>query len=359
MESTLENPGRTPLLAAMALFALVLALAAHEALALGSAPVFAWVGVGAAAAGVALLAVARAREDLAPWLIAAAVLPLVYLVFYMGERAITGHLLALARLAAGLGAAAAWLALARRLPGRVQYAACVAALGGAAVFFQLWEPPAPVPVPIARSLVATFPRTIPVTFQGRTVAVWKGKQVELTSDVVNKLKADEYLNLSLEETTRHYQGMVFVTYNANAMSNIPHVPWVCMTQSGYEIAGQRKEEVGIESLPTLTVPVNVMLFTRDAGGRQERALMFQYFNVGHSYTIDRQIARFLATTGSIGEKGSYLSQTQVVLYLGPNDTANPLAKDSLPYQLGVGLLNAVVPLLEKDYYPDLGGSKGG
>jgi hypothetical protein len=142
------------------------------------------------------------------------------------------------------------------------------------------------------------------------------------------------------------------------MSNIPHVPWVCMTQNGFELAGQRVEEVGIAALPNLALPVNVLLFTKDFNGRPVRALMFQYFNVGHSYTTDRQVARFLATTGSIGEKGSYLSQTQVVLYLGPNDTANPMAKDSAPYQLGVGLLNAIVPLLEQDYYPSLGGSKG-
>jgi len=358
MESTLEKPDRTLLAVGIALWALVLALAAQQALAQASAPVFAWVGVGAAATGIALLAAALASEDLAPWLIAVAVLPLVYLVFYMGERAITGQGLAIARLAAGLAAAAVWFGLARRLPQRVQYASCVAAVGGAAIFFQLWEPPAPVPVPIARPLVKTFPRTLTVQLGDRVLATWKGEPQELPREVVSALGADEYLNLPIEDAAKHYQGLVFVTYNANAMSNIPHVPWVCMTQNGFAIAGQREDDVGIASAAG-SVPVNVLLFTKDLGGQQARALMFQYFNVGHSYTTSRQIARFMATTGSVGERGSYLSQTQVVIYLRPNDTANPLAKDSEPYLMGVGLLNVVVPLLEKDYYPALGGTKGG
>ena len=94
-----------------------------------------------------------------------------------------------------------------------------------------------------------FPRTIPVTIRGQTLAVWKGEPQELTPDVVKALGADEYLNLPMEETTRHFQGLVFVSYNANAMSNIPHVPWVCMTQAGFEVLSNRVDEIGYPGKP--------------------------------------------------------------------------------------------------------------
>jgi hypothetical protein len=143
------------------------------------------------------------------------------------------------------------------------------------------------------------------------------------------------------------------------MSNIPHVPWVCMTQNGYRLAASREDDLGIPAVPGREIRANVLLFEKDVDGRRVRALMFQYFNVGRHYTPNRQIARALATTGSLSQRGSYLSQTQVAITLGPDDAADPMAKDSAPYQMGAALLNAVVPLLEREYYPDLTGAKGG
>jgi hypothetical protein len=87
--------------------------------------------------------------------------------------------------------------------------------------------------------------------------------------------------------------------------------------------------------------------------------MLQYFNVGGTYTPSREWARVLGTRGSFTHRGSYLSQTQVAVWLKPGDTADPMSRDSEAYRLAVALLNEVVPLLEKEYYPDLGGAEGG
>jgi hypothetical protein len=86
--------------------------------------------------------------------------------------------------------------------------------------------------------------------------------------------------------------------------------------------------------------------------------MFQYFRVGDTYTWNRQIARFLATTGSLG-RGSFLSQTQVAIWLAPGDTQDPMDKSSPAYRLGLQILDLLVPLLERGYYPDLRGPEGG
>lgn len=87
--------------------------------------------------------------------------------------------------------------------------------------------------------------------------------------------------------------------------------------------------------------------------------MFQYFNVGGVYTYNREWTRVLATSGSIGQKGSYLSQTLVAVKFMPAGTEDPTAKGSWQYGTGLKFLNAIVPLLEGQYYPDLREDGGG
>lgn len=188
MASIQDNVNRKALWVGAGLFAVALGLTLQQALAEQDQPVFAWLGVGAAAIGMGLLVLAS-RGAAAPWLVGVAVLPTIYLLFYMGGKAITLDNLPIARLVVGVAVAGAYLAAAWSLPERVQYASCVAALGGAALFFQFWEPPAPTPVPIARSLVDHFPRAL---------GPWKGEHQVLPEHVEKALGADEYLNLQLE-----------------------------------------------------------------------------------------------------------------------------------------------------------------
>jgi hypothetical protein len=128
-----------------------------------------------------------------------------------------------------------------------------------------------------------------------------------------------------------------------------------MAQAGYRIVGDvRQDEVPITAIPGMEIQPNVILFEGDEGRGRVRALMFQYFNVGHNYTWSREIARFLATTGSLGRAGSYLSQTQVAIWLPPGNKEDPMAKNSAAYRIGLEFLNILVPLLERDHYPNLG-----
>ena len=216
----------------------------------------------------------------------------------------------------------------------------------------LWVPPPPKPVPIARPLLSLESELTGM------LPGWKGKDQRLTPDVEGQVKADEYLNMDLTPPTGNSHVRVYITYNANAMSNIPHVPWVCMENAGYNLLSSRQDGVVISSVKGKEIPPNVLLFDGGPSNRSGRTLMFHYFRVGESYTWNRQLARFRATTGSLG-RGSFLSQTQVIVWPDPNDPEDPMDKGSQAYRTGVQILDLLVPLLEREYYPDLRSTKGG
>jgi len=278
------------------------------------------------------------------WAWAAAVVPVSYLVLYATPEALTRAPLPVAMLSAAVAATALYLVLLRGLKDRMQYPACLSALAAVGLFFQLWEPPPPRPLPILKSLVATFPRQI---------GGWHGENVKLDAATEKILGADEYLNLQVRQDGADRVGRIFITYNANAMSNIPHVPWVCMTQVGFVLERSDRRSVVVPELGGREFDVNVLYFTPPAGGGAP-ALMLQYFNVGGTYLTTREAARWLGTTGSVGRHGSYLSQTQVTVWLQPDDKGDPMAKDGQVYLTALALLKQVAVNLETQYYPHPG-----
>ena len=308
-----------------------------------------WLAVAAAGVGLVLMGLAL-RPAFAPagvW-VAAAVVPVAYLVLAAAPKAASLEAWPAARLAVAVAAVLGWLLVARSLALRLQYGACCAALGVGAVFFMLWQPPPPKPVPLARHLLSLEKDLLGL------LPGWKGQDQRMTPDVEGQVGADEYLNMDLTPPTGSAHVRVYITYNANAMSNIPHVPWVCMTNAGYLLISNRQDGVVIASVKGKEIPPNVLLFDGGPSNREGRTLMFQYFRVGESYTWNRQLARFMATTGSLG-RGSFLSQTQVIVWPDPNDPGDPMDKGSQAYRMGVQMLDLLVPLLEREYYPDLRG----
>ncbi|MGB3087202.1 MAG: exosortase-associated EpsI family protein [Phycisphaerae bacterium] len=307
--------------------------------------------VAAAAAGVgaaALLAGVLARRYAAVcW--SAAILPAAYLVMCATPRAVSGDVVPMVNFGVAAAVGVISLFLLRGVGSRMQYAACLGTLAVAGMFFQFWEPPPPKPVPIKKSLVEHFLRTL---------AGWDGKHRPLPEVVEKVVGADEYLNLQLFSPEGAPRGYVYITYNANAWSNIPHVPWVCMTQAGYIKKRGEKRDVVIQNIPGREITVNVLLFETKPGLPRARALVLQYFNVGGTYTPSREWARVLGTRGSLGREGSFLSQTQIAVWLSAGEEGDPMAKDSAAYSQAVGILNEVAPILEKEYYPDLAGAGG-
>ena len=379
--------------------------------------VFDWIGVGAAAAGAALLALAlqngkrgtrnpergtdgeaTSRDGAArfgvqvpssplfapssgfrvprfPFWVAAAAAPAACAVLCAAPEAVSQESVPVARLAVLVGAAVAWIIASSKfqvpssklktatqkgpftwnleLETWNSYAVCGACLAVAALFFTWWEPPPPKAVPIARPL-ALLEKELMAQLPG-----WTGAARRMPKAIEGQVGADEYLNLDLTPPAGAKSVTVYITYNANAMSQIPHVPWVCMTQAGYQLVEIRQDGVAIAGVAGREIQPNVILFEGGSGRERARALMFQYFRVGETYTWSRQLARFLATTGSLGGAGSFLSQTQVAVWLAPAEGGDPLDKNSPAYRLGLQVLELLVPLLERGYYPDLKRPGGG
>ena len=348
-----RSVNRAAALVTAAVLAAVLLMAVLQVVRAWPGDAVSWLVVVAAAVGLGLLGLALrpAFAEADVWVMVA-VVPVAYLVLAGAAKAASLETGPLVRLGAALAALLGWLVVARMLPGRLQYGVCCAALAVGAVFFSFWQPPPPKPVPIARHLLS-LEKELPGLMPG-----WKGQDQRLSPAVEGQVGADEYLNLELTPPTGDTRVTVYITYNANAMTNIPHVPWVCMTQAGYKDVSTRQDGLPISSMKGKEIQPNVMLFDGGSAHRGARALMFQYFRVGESYTWNRQLARFMATTGSLG-RGSFLSQTQVAIWPDPKDPEDPMDKGSRAYRMGVQILDLLVPLLEREYYPDLSAPEGG
>lgn len=323
-----------------------------------------WVAVGIASVGVVLLVLVALRRPAAEWLKVAALAPVVYLLFSAAPQSVSGELLPLARMALAVAAAAAYMPVVLRIPGRLQYGVCCCSLGVAAVFFYQWEPPPPKPVPI-RNPLTLLQKNLLSQLNGPRERIagrpaWTGTAQTLTPDVEKVLGADEYLQLTLDPPGGAYKVVVFVTYNANARSLVPHVPWVCMPEAGFQVAELRQDDVPIPAISSdKEISMNVALMAKGEGMQRQKALVFHYLNVGGTYTTSREVAKFLANAGAIGRTGSYISQTQVVVWLPPRNTEDPLAKNSAAYRTCLEMVNLLVPLLEHDHYPDLRAGAGG
>jgi hypothetical protein len=353
MEATLAKLNRTAATALGAAIAASLVLAIVRVV-MGGSPdelLLAAVAIVAAAGGIVLLALAYTGRMRADWATIAASAPVTYLVLSTAPRSASFEAWPVARLILALSCAAAYLWLALPMGRRIQYGVCCATMGVAAVFFTLWEPPPPKPVPIAKHLALLEAEVL------QAMPGWTAKSQPMPAEVEKALGADEYLNLELTAPAGDYRVLVFITYNASAMSQVPHVPWVCMTQAGYRLKDMRQDDLPIAAIPGKEIEANVMLFEGGEGHQAARALMIQYFNVGGTYAWNRQVARFLATSGSLGQKGSFLSQTQVAVWLSPGSTEDPSEKTSRAYRIATEFVNVLVPLLEREYYPNLSGAE--
>lgn len=312
-----------------------------------------WLDVVAGVSGAAVLVATGLGRVRSPWVLVAGAAAVVYLTLSAAPSAVSAEAMPVARFLVSVAALGAYLAAAMPLGRLPQYGLCCAAMGVAAVFFLLWEPPPPKPVPIARPLTELADDLL------ARMPGWKGEHQSIEPAIEDVLGADAYLNLSLFSPDSPYRVQVFITYNANAMTNIPHVPWVCMTQAGYRLAERRLDDVPHPAEQGRELKANVILFRPGEGMKRMGAIMFQYFNVGGTYEVNRSMARIRATSGAIGREGSYLSQTQVSVFVPMTESKDALQRGSRPYALGRRFLETLIPLLEQQYYPDLDGSEGG
>jgi hypothetical protein len=314
-------------------------------------------GIAAAVLGSVFAIILIRRRAIEGWPLMALAVPLAFMVLDTAPAAASLEPATLARCAMPVLAVALYLVMAARMAPRLFYGLSCGCLAAAALFFNMWEPPPPKPVPIAKPLIRMVPQileAIRATKGLEEFRDWTCEHVPLEKKDEKALGADDYLNVYLTSPDRKQRFTVFVTYYADAMSNIPHVPWVCMTQANYELAAPvRQDDMIISALGNKEFRANVMLFRPGPGMQPAQAMMFQYFNVGGTYECDREVARILAASGSQSQTGSFISQTQVAVWQPASMPGDPTDKRSWAYAKGVEFLNVVVPLLDREYYPNL------
>jgi len=346
-------------------------------------------GAAVAAAGAALALAVALRYPRAGWLLAAAGVPALVAVLDSapGATALSANLvsvvqhlvtrssgatemaplepLSVLRFALAALAAVVYMVIAARLRPRMSYGMTCGGLAAAALFFSVWSPPPPTPVPTRLDPVTGQPKRLSLMADQVLAALnakiepgqprWSGGHEPLSKKDETLVGADDYLNLIIRSPDKQYAVGVYITYNADAMTNIPHVPWICMMQSGaFDLVSWRTDDLPIKGISAPELTANVLLFRPAPGRVGPSVFMFQYFSAGGTYQHDREMARLIAAAGSHSQRGSFISQTQVqVQFMASAAGDDPTDRHSPTYGLGYAVMSIVVPLLEKEYYPDL------
>lgn len=181
-----------------------------------------------------------------------------------------------------------------------------------------------------------------------------------SNDIVDSLGTDDYLQWILVDSDADPKSpagtlLLFITYYGKADS-VPHVPEECYTGGGYrkvhsdpvtfEVAGMADSDSG----HTLKIPGRYVTFKRSNPGVWAQNLSFPVlysFNVNGTYANTRTDARLILGKNIRG-KHSYFCKVEMVFNRTKNtpDQASAIATCEK-------LLSVLLPVLERDYWPDV------
>jgi hypothetical protein len=184
---------------------------------------------------------------------------------------------------------------------------------------------------------------------------WTGDSVPLPKEDETALHADDYLNLKLVPPFGGDDVQVCVVYYRKARSReAARLPPSILPGAGFKRVGGQARDVAIGDAPGKTVLMSVVLVEK--ADPPQKVIVFHYYNAGGTYRHSLEVPHIISTYTPVPAE-SFLSQTIIIIPVSPLSTGNPLSKDSDAYRRGTEVLNALVPLLEKDYYPDVGKAK--
>jgi hypothetical protein len=174
-------------------------------------------------------------------------------------------------------------------------------------------------------------------------------------EILKALGTQDYIQWVLEDPRESARSparrlMLFVTYY-RLPDRVPHVPEECYTGGGYQRLGTSAValRVGGPESPR-DIPGRYLLFGRAAGGLSLSAQQFPVlylFRVNGEYAGNRDDAR-MALNRNIFGKHSYFCKVELVFNQSP---AGIRKEDAVA--AGERLLTTLLPLLEKEHWPDL------
>lgn len=177
-------------------------------------------------------------------------------------------------------------------------------------------------------------------------------------EVVKGLGTEDYIEWELEDTQASSESaarrcLLFVTYY-ELPDSVPHVPEECYMGSGYQRLASdsvmlETDEVGGEG----KIPARYLVFAStkfDRWGKITRFPVLYLFNVNGVYANSRDGARF-ALYKNLRSKYSYFSKVEWKFFNTRfGSKTYPSKKEAIA--ASQKLLSVVLPILEKEHWPD-------
>ena len=188
------------------------------------------------------------------------------------------------------------------------------------------------------------------------------KQKITNKDIIESLGTEDYLQWILEDIRVPFDSPVrncslFVTYYTGNPDQVPHVPEACYTGGGNEridkfgVSFNINDNDGTGNTKKKRIPATGLVF-RSKSSEIWRAdtdfTVLYFFNVNGRYEGNRTEARIALGT-NLGSEYSYFSKVEIkffnVRFGYPTKEEAVAAAEKL--------LSVVLPVLERDHWPDL------
>jgi hypothetical protein len=180
-----------------------------------------------------------------------------------------------------------------------------------------------------------------------------------SNDIVDSLGTQDYLQWVLVDSQAEKNSTVgslllFITYYGKADS-VPHVPEECYTGGGYKkvssvpITFELPNAAEDQSSPVRKIPGRYVVFQRansEIWSSRESFPVLYLFNVNRIYTNTRTDARFILGRNLRG-KHSYFSKVEMVF-----NRMNKPPDEQAAIAVCNKLLSVLLPVLERDHWPD-------
>ena len=182
------------------------------------------------------------------------------------------------------------------------------------------------------------------------------KQLITNKDVLESLGTEDYLQWTLEDTRVPFGSPVrycslFVTYYTGNPDQVPHVPDACYIGGGHKRADKFSVSFNVNGLTKKKIPASGLTFTKKSQEIWEIATEFTvlyFFRVNGLYKGNRTDTR-IALGANLKSEYSYFSKIELKFF--NLQTGYPTKEESIA--AAEKLLAVVLPILEKDHWPDL------
>ena len=173
-------------------------------------------------------------------------------------------------------------------------------------------------------------------------------------EILQSLGTREYIQWVIEDPREPVSGpgrklVLFITYY-DVPDRVPHVPEECYTGGGYDCLGQTQVAFDVEGVSQgQSIPGRFLLFRPPSGEFDPQARQFPVvylFRINREYAGNRDEAR-MALNRSIFRGHSYFSKIELAF----NQTSAAAMKDEA-VAASERLLSVLLPLLERDHWPD-------